>query len=333
MIENYSKLSCRLTYCTLDVIAECACGYEANAQKNQESLLCKAVTIALETIGYHITMFPFVPAGIWHKLQSGYDHLQAVKTIRNICKDMIESRKKGQTSKSASLSRAPKDFLDILLTAVDDETGDRLSDREILDEVITFIFAGHDTTATSLQYALFNIMTHPDVEIRVCQEIERVMGDRDVPSIEDLKQMVFLDCCLKESLRLHTTVPILGRSTDQPLQFGQYNIPKNVEIAILPYAIHRNPQIWESPDSFDPDRFAPENFKGRHPFAFVPFSAGPRNCLGQNFAWMEMKLILSMVIRKFHLRIVDICSVRPEPYIVLRPENGLKATVIPRQSN
>uniref|UniRef100_A0A9J7XE43 Cytochrome P450, family 4, subfamily V, member 2b n=1 Tax=Cyprinus carpio carpio TaxID=630221 RepID=A0A9J7XE43_CYPCA len=215
-------------------------------------------------------------------------------------------------------------FLDMLLKTTY-EDGKNLSHEDIQEEVDTFMFEGHDTTAASMNWALHLIGSHPEVLKAVQAELQEVFGssDRHV-GVEDLKRLRYLECVIKESLRIFPSVPLFARSICETCQINGFKVPKGVNAVIIPYALHRDPRYFPEPEEFRPERFLPENSKGRHPYAYIPFSAGPRNCIGQRFAMMEEKVVLATILRHFD---VEACQsreeLRPLGELILRPEKGI----------
>lgn len=169
-------------------------------------------------------------------------------------------------------------FLDLLIEA--SQNGKALSDEDIREEVDTFMFEGHDTTSASICWTLFLLGTRPDIQDRVVEELDSIFdGDRTRPAtMKDLNDMKYLECAIKDSLRLYPSVPLLGRHIHEDVQVGEYLIPAGTMAIISTYVLHRDPKVFPKPEMFNPDNFLPENCVGRHPYAYIPFSAGPRNC-------------------------------------------------------
>ncbi|XP_043214456.1 cytochrome P450 4C1-like [Amphibalanus amphitrite] len=189
-------------------------------------------------------------------------------------------------------------FLDLLIMTAQD--GAVMSDEDIREEVDTFMFEGHDTTTSCINWALYNIARSPDVQRKIERELDEVFaGDDRAPSREDIGNLKYLECAIKESMRLFPPVTLFSRRTYETAQIREYEIPPGIDILIFPYMIHRDPNHWPEPDRYDPDRFLPEAMKGRHPYSYVPFSAGLRNCIGQRFAMLEVKIMVAAILRKF----------------------------------
>ncbi|KAF4791748.1 cytochrome P450 4V2 [Turdus rufiventris] len=221
-------------------------------------------------------------------------------------------------------SKKRKAFLDMLLNATDDE-GNKLSYRDIREEVDTFMFEGHDTTAAAMNWVLYLLGHNPEVQKKVHRELDEVFDntERSV-TMDDLKNLRYLECVVKEALRLFPSVPMFARTLREDCCIKGHQIPRGANVLVLTYALHRDPEIFPDPGEFRPERFLPENSKGRHPYAYVPFSAGPRNCIGQRFAQIEEKTLLALILRRFW---VESCQ-KPEELglcgeLILRPNNGI----------
>lgn len=197
-------------------------------------------------------------------------------------------------------------FLDILLRhSLDTDTS--FSDDDIREEVDTFMFEGHDTTAVAISWSLYLIGLHQDHQAKVYEELSSVLGNDPQRQIliDDLKELKYLDCVIKECQRLYPSVPITGRESTEDFKLGDQVIPKGSTIDVFIYALHRDPEVFPDPERFDPSRFLPENSNKRHPYAFIPFSAGSRNCIGQRFAAMELKIIVATILRNFRVAALD----------------------------
>ncbi|XP_067203274.1 probable cytochrome P450 4aa1 isoform X2 [Linepithema humile] len=176
------------------------------------------------------------------------------------------------------------------------------TERDIIEECCTFMLAGQDSVGTGTAMTLFLLANNPKWQERCVEELNEIFSDDNrSPTMQDLKEMKCLDMCIKESLRLYPSVPLFARTLGQDVRIGKHVIPAGCGVFILPYCTHRLPHHFPDPHDFKPERFSPENSEGRHPYAFIPFSAGPRNCIGYKFAMLEMKSIISTVLRKCRL--------------------------------
>ncbi|XP_067206750.1 cytochrome P450 4C1-like [Linepithema humile] len=194
-------------------------------------------------------------------------------------------------------------MLDLLIAISDNN---KMSDLDIREEVDTFMFAGHDTTTISICFTILLLAEHKNIQDRVRSEINAVMQENNGKlTATALNNMPYLERCLKESLRLYPSVPFILRVPCEDIKSQSYIVPSGTIILIPIKMIHRNPDFWPNPEIFDPDRFCPENIQNRHPFSYLPFSAGSRNCIGQRFAMMELKIIMASLIHNFYLEPID----------------------------
>uniref|UniRef100_A0A452SNJ9 Cytochrome P450 family 4 subfamily B member 1 n=1 Tax=Ursus americanus TaxID=9643 RepID=A0A452SNJ9_URSAM len=220
-------------------------------------------------------------------------------------------------------SRRHLDFLDILLGARD-ENGIKLSDKDLRAEVDTFMFEGHDTTTSGICWFLYCMALYPEHQHRCREEVCKILGDRDSFQWDDLGKMTYLTMCIKESFRLYPPVPQVYRQLSKPVSFVDgRSLPAGSLISLHIYALHRNSAVWPDPEVFDPLRFSPENVATRHPFAFMPFSAGPRNCIGQQFAMNEMKVVTALCLLRFEFALDPLRPPIKMPQLVLRSKNGI----------
>ncbi|KZS12292.1 Uncharacterized protein APZ42_022393 [Daphnia magna] len=230
-------------------------------------------------------------------------------------------------------SRERPALLDILLKASED--GEMISEDDIKDEVNLFMVAGHETTAITLSMCLYLIAKHPEQQKLVMQELRQVFDDSTRPcSVHDLGQLSYLECCLKETLRLYTPVPFIMRYLTEDVQTGDYNLPKGATVALILYSMHRNPLFYPDPECFKPERFLPENSIARHQYAFIPFSAGPRNCIGQKFAILKLKVCLANWMRRFHFSVKDPSAPLfvPSVEVTLKPKHGVHLVIKKRSA-
>lgn len=229
----------------------------------------------------------------------------------------------------------PRDLLDILLHAR--EEGDtKLSPEELRDHSLTFLAAGHETTSTTLLWTFYELSRHPAIMKQCQDEIDSIFpkSTTDINlSTEDISKFVYIGQVFKESLRLHPPAQILARMTNDDVDIGKYRIPGGSILGICVLAVHRHQDFWDRPLEFLPDRFHPDNIKStiKHPFQYIPFSSGPRNCIGARFATLEATAILILILRKFSIKIEpeDEAEIRFEETVTCGPRN-MKAVLIPR---
>ncbi|CDW52767.1 Putative cytochrome p450 4v2 [Trichuris trichiura] len=307
-----------VTLCALDIICETAMGRHVNAQKNSESAYVRAV-YTLNGIIHRRQKNPLLRSDFVHRLFSDgkeerREEVQRLGGWTKVLNRELSSYDFDMCSQKRRLA-----FLDLLLQMA--EQGN-LTDQDVREEVDTFMFEGHDTTSTAMNWFLHLVGCSPEIQAKIHDELDSIFGDDDRDAtFEDLKAMTYLECCIKEVLRLFPSVPIFARRIDESFEISEhFTIPRGSEVLICPYIVHRDPKHWPDPECFDPDRFLPRNSHGRHPFAYLPFSAGARNCIGQRFAMIEEKVILSWILRFFRVTSLPRRDqVMPKAEMILRP--------------
>jgi cytochrome P450 len=252
---------------------------------------------------------------------------QALRTLNQAVLDIIkEHRERHQSDQMAT------NVLSMLLQVRDEETGERMDDRQVRDEVITLIIAGHETVASALTWTWYLLAQNPEVETRFHQELVHAL-DGQTPKAEHLQALPVTRMIFQEALRLYPPAWMISRKAidDDILsidgQAVQYPVESGGLVIISPYITHRHPQFWDRVEEFDPRRFADERSATRRRFAYLPFGGGPRLCIGDRFAMLESQLILATIGQRYRLELVDDPPVEPEPLVTLRPHGGLLMTL------
>jgi cytochrome P450 len=259
--------------------------------------------------------FSFFPLPTWIPTPNNLRFRRDRRALDRVVYRIIQARRHGPTS---------HDLLSMLVEARDEETGEGMSDRELRDEVMTFVLAGHETTAVALSWTFHLLARHPDVEACLRDEISRAIGDR-VPTVDDLPALRYARMVVEETMRLYPPLPAFGRQSIGGDEIGGFRIRPRAVVNIVPYVTHRHPDFWKDPERFDPERFSPERVAERPRFAYLPFSGGPRLCIGNEFALMEAQLLLAMVLQRYRVRPLADRRVEPEMRLTLRPRGGLLA--------
>ncbi len=213
-------------------------------------------------------------------------------------------------------------LLSILLQVRDKQTGEGLSDSELRNETITFLLAGHETTANALAWTFYLLSQNPDVERQLRVELSTVLSGRS-PTVEDLPRLTFTTMVIQEAMRLYPPIWAIERRAIADDVIEGFHIPADSSVVISPYVLHRNEKFWPDAERFDPTRFI------IRPRAYIPFGSGPRFCIGNEFAMMEARLIVPMVMQACHLELAAGYAVELQPSITLRPKNGLRMKVCP----
>lgn len=224
-------------------------------------------------------------------------------------------------------------FLDLLIESA--QNGVVLTDEEIKEQVDTIMFEGHDTTAAGSSFFLCVMGTHPEIQAKVIQEIDEIFGDSDRPcTFQDTLEMKYLERCIMETLRMFPPVPIIARELQQEVKLNSCDliIPAKCTVVITTVKVHRQPETYPNPDVYDPDNFLPERCANRHYYSFVPFSAGPRSCVGRKYAMLKLKVILSTILRNFTVHSpVKFNDWKLQADIILKRTDGFKIQLNPRK--
>ncbi|XP_052020686.1 cytochrome P450 4F4 isoform X9 [Apodemus sylvaticus] len=328
MFENISLM-------TLDTLQKCVFSFDSNCQEKPSQYIAAILELSTLVVKRYERLLLHVDL-LYRLTPDGQRFYKACRLVHDFTDAVIRERRRtlpehggGDVIKAKAKSKT-LDFIDVLLLTKD-EDGKELSDEDIRAEADTFMFRGHDTTASGLSWILYNLAKHPDHQERCRQEVQELLRDRDPKEIEwdDLAQLPFLTMCIKESLRLHPPVTMVSRCCTQDVSLADGRIiPKGTICIINIFGTHHNPTVWRDPEVYDPFRFDPENTQGRSPLAFIPFSAGPRNCIGQTFAMNEMKVALALTLLRFRVLPED-KEPRRKPELILRAEGGLWLRVEP----
>ena len=277
---------------------------------SQMAALIDAVQGVNQDVRFGTQFLPFhLPA--WTPTPGRLRFKRSLRTIDEFVYGLVALRRSSQNPSA--------DLVDLLLQARDDESGEAMTDLQVRDELVTFLNAGHDTVTDAVLWTLVLLAQHPEAAGRVRQEIASTVGTAPL-SFAALQRMPYLARVFHESLRLFPPAWAFARSAIRADTLGPYRIPAGALVVISPFVTHRAPQFWERPDTFDPDRFLPEQAAARPKFAYFPFGGGPRQCIGMGVAMMEAPLILASILQRFDVRLASGGTVRPSPRISLRPE-------------
>jgi cytochrome P450 len=225
--------------------------------------------------------------------------------------------------------RDEADLLSMFLSARDEETGAGMTDRQLRDEVMTMLLAGHETTSLALAWTYYLLSRHPDVEEGIAGEVQRVIGSGR-PAFAHLDRLVCTRRAIEESLRLYPPAWGFSRRAQADDEIGGYRVAAGSLVFLIPFVVHRRPALWPDPERFDPERFAPEREAERPRFAYIPFGGGPRGCIGSQFAMVEAQLIVAAIAQRFRIELVPGQEIRAEPLITLRPSPGVRARLTTR---
>ncbi|CAF2660621.1 unnamed protein product [Rotaria sp. Silwood2] len=321
---------------TLTIISSCAFGKGFESITNAKSIVSEVFTKVLEAIEYRtgrmINIIPVLAAmPFWRKRIVNKGAREIAQFVEQIIADRRQDRSKSLCSGS--------DILDLLLSAVDTH-GQPFADEEIKDEALAFVLAGHETTGNLLVWAMYVLMTNEQVLCACLNEVDRVIPSGINPSYEHINNLTVCEAVLHETLRLYPPAPLFARYCIREHTIGSGShrplfIPVNTPIVINSHILHRRAEFWPRPLEFDYTRWMRDSVTGRkpklaHPFCYLPFAAGPRNCIGQNFALLEAKVILAMLLKRCHFELEPGQIVTPDVRITMRPKYGLRARISKR---
>lgn len=221
------------------------------------------------------------------------------------------------------------DLISMLLLAQDDD-GNFMTDKQVRDESVTLLFAGHETTANAMNWTFYLLSQNPDVEAKLHEELDTVLQGQP-PTLADLKRLPYTEMVIKESMRIFPPVYAVSRVAVEDAELAGYTIPKKSIISLFSMITHHDPRWWDEPERFKPERFAPDYPHQVPKYAYMPFGGGPRVCIGNSFAMMEACLLLATIASRYRLSMVEGHVVEPEPLITLRPKGGLPMRLTERQ--
>ena len=242
---------------------------------------------------------------------------RAVRELDEIVNRIIRQRRAGGEDTGDLLS---------MLMAARDEDGSVMTDRQLRDEIMTFLLAGHETTAVSLSWTWYLLSQHPEAAQKLRRELSDVLGGR-TPQLEDLARLPYTDRFVKESMRLYPPAWSLARSVAKETDIAGYRVPVGANVVMSPWIMHRDPRFFDRPEQFDPDRWTEQSAQQLPRFAYFPFGGGPRFCIGASFAVMEANLLLAAIAQRFQLRLVPGHPIAPQPGITLRPRYGIRMSL------
>ena len=312
-----TDVAAAMTRTTFEIIVEAMLGGSASLDAERYS---RALSDNFATVPWHIIYVMFaIPE--WMPYPHRRRAMRSRDFLHRDIRRIVEARR--------SVPSSQPDLLNLLLAARDHETGRSMTDDEIVANLLTFITAGHETTAVALTWTLWLLAKDQATQQRVLEEVTAVVGDQAVDATH-VEGVSFCRQVIQEAMRLFPPAPGIARIAKQAVQIGGMQIPARTRVHIPVFALHRNVGLWDNPDSFDPDRFAPDQVKARPRYAFLPFGGGPRVCIGAGFAMIEAATILATVVRAFSFQ--PVAGHRPKPLarVTLRPAGGMPLLVINR---
>jgi cytochrome P450 len=282
----------------------------------------QALTEVMES--FWTTMLPFVDWIEWLPI-AGLRRARAARArLDSVIYTMIAERR------AAGTVRDRGDLLSMLLLAQDEEDANRgMSDRQVRDEAMTIFLAGHETTANALTWTWYLVSQHPEVEQQLHAEIDRVLQGR-APTVSDIPSLQYVERVVREAMRLYPPAWIIGRRAVAPYQLGEFPVPARSILVMSPYIIQRDARHYREPERFDPARWTADFSATLPKFAYFPFGGGPRQCIGESFAWMELILVMATLAGKWSLSLVPNHPVEPQAVVTLRTRHGVRMTLARR---
>jgi len=263
----------------------------------------------------------------WVRLPGDAEFDAAVRELEAVVDDVVERRRVDAGDDDDP--DAPMDLLSVLLRA---QARGEQTPRQLRDEVVTMLLAGHDTTALTLTYTWYLLSEHPDVERRLHAELDEVLaGDR--PGMAHVRELEYTERVIQEALRLFPPVYTLLRTPRRRFEVDGYTVPPGSTVMLPQWAVHRSARHWDDPAAFDPDRWTPERSRGRHRFAYFPFGGGPRHCIGKHLAMLEAQLIVATVASRYRLDYLGASPPELLPSLTAHPKDGMRMRVEARDGD
>ncbi|NWI92707.1 CP3AT protein, partial [Pitta sordida] len=280
-----------------------------------------------------LVLFPFV-VPVLEKMKVTLLPSEVMDFFRGIFMKMKKEREKGNSTDRV-------DFLQLMIESQSSDDGSKsaeanldktLSDEEILAQSLIFVFAGYETTSSTLSYVAYNLATHPDVQQRLLDEVEAHLPNKAAPTYSAITQMEYLDMVVNECIRLYPAGGRIERVCKKTVELNGVTIPKGTVVMIPAFMLHRDPEYWPEPEEFRPERFSKENKEGLDPYTFLPFGAGPRNCIGMRFALLVVKVAVVVMLQNFSFRT---CKDTPIPLVLdtkgfMQPKKPIVLKMVPR---
>lgn len=307
---EYFDVAGDMTALTLDIISE---AIFSGGVDGQQDFIARQITLlnemATDKLKAPVRLPPTIPTPF------NVRERKAVKALDDVIYKIINQRREEGISKS--------DLLSMLLDVKDEDTGEVMSDQQLRDEVMTIFIAGNETTANAMAWTLYLLSQNPEQEAKMMKEIDEKLDAGVELTYENIMQFQYVRMVIDESLRLFPPAWVVGRRNYKDDELGGYHIPKGTNILMPIWYLHHSEKYWDEPYKFKPERFAPEKRNQIDRFVYFPFGGGPRLCIGNNFALLEMQIILISLYRRFKFNLKPGFTVEPEPLITLRPKYGM----------
>jgi cytochrome P450 len=320
MAQNWAQnpqrdLISDMMHLTLDIVSEALFGSTREREAAQIGEALHLIQNAVDhEYDYYVLLPDWVPVTRFGRVR------RAVQTFQGIAAQVVAQRRgQGQG----------QDLLSLLLEARDEEDGSRMSDAQVSAQILSLLFAGHETTANTLCWTLYLLGAHPEMQKKLEAELDSVLGGRN-PTLADYPKLTYTEMVIKESMRLYPSAWYAERMPTEDTRLGGLELKAGTPVSICVYATHRDPRFFPQPEAFRPERFSEENLKSIPRFAYLPFGAGAHQCIGNSFALMEMRLVLAALCQRFRVQLEPSYQPALKCAITLGIKNGLRVQVLPR---
>jgi len=307
-------MAAEMTALTYEIISRTV--FSSELQTSAEAMRA-AISHYFAVLG-RIDLWDFLKVPSWLPRPAQWRVRSSTQVFRNEVHRLLKRRR----TREAAAEKLPRDIVTLLTKARDPETGSGLGEEIIHDNLVTFIGAGHETTANALGWTLFLLSEFPWADDRLAHEVDTVLNG-NVPTAQDIPKLVFARMVIEEAMRLYPPVPFLSRQALGPDRLGDVEVRPRSLVVVAPWVVHRHRLLWEEPELFEPERFAPDRRALVPRFGYLPFGAGPRICIGAGFAMQEAVIALAMIVQRFRFRLIADAEVEPVAWITLRPSHGL----------
>jgi len=303
-------IASEMTKLTLEVVVSSLFGSELPPEARE---IGGSMSAVMDAANYRVNRPLHIPS--WVPTGRNLRERRVLKELDAMLRALVEARR---TSGGERV-----DLLSVLLAAVDEESGVRMSDQQLRDEMMTLFLAGHETTATALTWIWYLLSRHPEVDAKLQEELHQVLGGRS-PAAADLPNLPYTGMVIREALRLYPPGPAFAREPVEDVIIGGYKVPAGSIVTVNVYALQRDPRFYTEPEQFDPERFRP-GWEERIPrYAYLPFGGGPRVCIGNGFAMMEARLILSTIAQHYRMSLESPEEIAPVQLVTLKPSGPLR---------
>ncbi len=317
MVESFAdgevrEIASEMTKLTLSVVVSSLFGSELPSGVRE---IGGSMVAVMDAAAWRINRPLHIPP--WVPTRRNLRERRVLETLDLMLRVLVRTRR------TSGDGRNNDDLLSVLLAAVDEDNGVRMSDQQLRDEMMTLFMAGHETTAAALTWTWYLLSRHPEVDAKLIEELHRVLAGR-APAATDLPKLPYAEMVIREAIRLYPPGPLFGREAVEDVTIGGYTLPAGSIVMVNTYALQRDPRFYTDPEQFDPERFRP-GWEDRIPrYAYLPFGGGPRVCIGNGFAMMEARLILATVAQHHKLSLEGSEDVEPIQLVTLRPRGPVR---------